>query len=90
LAGNAIALNGRDCSVQRRFQKIVEEGPPIAAKPEIWPMMEKAAIALAQEVSEPWPRRCLGPKGHCTRGGCNSVVVVYLTNTRTGDDTLNF
>ncbi len=48
--GNAIALNGRDCSVQRRFQKIIEEGPPIAAKPEIWPQMEKAAVALAREV----------------------------------------
>lgn len=49
--GNAIALNGRDCSVQRRFQKIIEEGPPVAAKPEIWPQMEKAAVALAREVN---------------------------------------
>ena len=48
--GNAVALNGRDCSVQRRFQKIIEEGPPVAAKPEIWPQMEKAAVALAREV----------------------------------------
>ena len=48
--GNAVALNGRDCSTQRRFQKIIEEGPPIAAKPEIWPQMEKAAVALAREV----------------------------------------
>ena len=48
--GNAIALNGRDCSVQRRFQKIIEEGPPIACKAETWPAMEKAAVALAREV----------------------------------------
>lgn len=48
--GNAIALNGRDCSVQRRHQKIIEEGPPIAAAPDIWPEMEKAAVALAKAV----------------------------------------
>ena len=48
--GNAIALNGRDCSVQRRHQKIIEEGPPIACSPEIWPEMEKAAVSLAKAV----------------------------------------
>ena len=48
--GNAIALNGRDCSVQRRHQKIIEEGPPIAAPPHVWPKMEQAAVALAKAV----------------------------------------
>lgn len=48
--GNAVALNGRDCSVQRRHQKIIEEGPPIAAPPHIWDEMEKAAVALAKAV----------------------------------------
>jgi acetyl-CoA carboxylase/biotin carboxylase 1 len=48
--GNAMALNGRDCSVQRRHQKIIEEGPPIAASPEVWTEMEKAAVALAKAV----------------------------------------
>ena len=48
--GNAIALNGRDCSVQRRHQKIIEEGPPIAAAPEVWKEMEEAAISLAKAV----------------------------------------
>jgi acetyl-CoA carboxylase / biotin carboxylase 1 len=48
--GNAVALNGRDCSVQRRHQKIIEEGPPVAADPKIWMEMEKAAVALAKAV----------------------------------------
>jgi len=48
--GNAIALNGRDCSVQRRHQKIIEEGPPVAADPKVWIEMEKAAVALAKAV----------------------------------------
>jgi len=48
--GNAVALNGRDCSVQRRHQKIIEEGPPIAAPPLVWAEMEKAAVALAKAV----------------------------------------
>jgi acetyl-CoA carboxylase / biotin carboxylase 1 len=48
--GDAIALNGRDCSVQRRHQKIIEEGPPIAADPAVWVEMEKAAVALAKAV----------------------------------------
>lgn len=48
--GEAIALSGRDCSVQRRHQKIIEEGPPIAASPSVFKMMERAAVALAKTV----------------------------------------
>lgn len=48
--GSAMALNGRDCSVQRRHQKIIEEGPPTAASPSVWTEMEKAAVALAKAV----------------------------------------
>lgn len=48
--GNAISLYGRDCSVQRRHQKIMEEGPAIAAPPEMWEEMERAAVRLVNEV----------------------------------------
>jgi acetyl-CoA carboxylase/biotin carboxylase 1 len=48
--GNAVALNGRDCSTQRRFQKIFEEGPPTIAKPETFRKMEKAAQRLTQNI----------------------------------------
>eukprot|EP01039_Chlorochromonas_danica_P007440 gene7440-8227_t len=48
--GNAVALNGRDCSTQRRFQKIFEEGPPIVAPPEVFHEMELAAQRLTQSI----------------------------------------
>ncbi|KAJ2741209.1 acetyl-coenzyme-A carboxylase, partial [Coemansia sp. BCRC 34301] len=48
--GNAISLFGRDCSVQRRHQKIIEEAPVSIAKPETFERMEKAAVRLARLV----------------------------------------
>ncbi|KAJ3097342.1 acetyl-coenzyme-A carboxylase [Phlyctochytrium bullatum] len=48
--GNAIALFGRDCSVQRRHQKILEEAPVTVADADARTRMEKAAVRLAQMV----------------------------------------
>lgn len=48
--GNAVALNGRDCSTQRRFQKIFEEGPPIIVPRETFREMEQAAQRLTQSI----------------------------------------
>eukprot|EP00554_Chaetoceros_debilis_P010506 CAMPEP_0194110112 /NCGR_PEP_ID=MMETSP0150-20130528/9428_1 /TAXON_ID=122233 /ORGANISM="Chaetoceros debilis, Strain MM31A-1" /LENGTH=2089 /DNA_ID=CAMNT_0038799207 /DNA_START=48 /DNA_END=6317 /DNA_ORIENTATION=+ len=48
--GNAVALNGRDCSTQRRFQKIFEEGPPVIAPPDTFREMERAAQRLTQNI----------------------------------------
>ncbi|KAJ9078850.1 acetyl-coenzyme-A carboxylase, variant 2 [Entomophthora muscae] len=48
--GNAISIFGRDCSVQRRHQKIIEEAPVTIAKPETFEQMEKAAVRLAKLV----------------------------------------
>ncbi|XP_008215451.1 acetyl-CoA carboxylase isoform X2 [Nasonia vitripennis] len=48
--GNAISLFGRDCSIQRRHQKIIEEAPAVIAKPDVFEEMEKAAVRLAKMV----------------------------------------
>jgi len=39
--GNAISLFGRDCSIQRRHQKIIEEAPAVIAEPSVFEEMEK-------------------------------------------------
>ncbi|CAN0400226.1 unnamed protein product, partial [Discosporangium mesarthrocarpum] len=48
--GQAVALNGRDCSTQRRFQKIFEEGPPTIVPTETFTEMERAAQRLTQNI----------------------------------------
>jgi acetyl-CoA carboxylase/biotin carboxylase 1 len=48
--GNAISLFGRDCSVQRRHQKIIEEAPVTIAKPDTFKKMEEAAVRLGKLV----------------------------------------
>ncbi|EHY58148.1 acetyl-coenzyme-A carboxylase [Exophiala dermatitidis] len=48
--GNNISLFGRDCSVQRRHQKIIEEAPVTVAKPETFHQMEQAAVRLGELV----------------------------------------
>ncbi|KIP02998.1 hypothetical protein PHLGIDRAFT_130424 [Phlebiopsis gigantea 11061_1 CR5-6] len=48
--GNAISLFGRDCSVQRRHQKIIEEAPVTIANEDTFAQMERAAVRLAKLV----------------------------------------
>ena len=48
--GQNISLFGRDCSVQRRHQKIIEEAPATIAKPETFKKMEEAAVRLGKLV----------------------------------------
>ncbi|XP_040575050.1 acetyl-CoA carboxylase [Lepeophtheirus salmonis] len=48
--GTAISLFGRDCSIQRRHQKIIEEAPVIVASPNVFREMEEAAVRLAELV----------------------------------------
>lgn len=48
--GNAISIFGRDCSVQRRHQKIIEEAPVTVGSAKMRQDMEKAAVRLAKLV----------------------------------------
>ena len=48
--GNAISLYGRDCSVQRRHQKIIEEAPVTVAPRELCAELERGAVRLAKKV----------------------------------------
>ena len=48
--GHAIALGCRDCSVQRRHQKVLEEAPPPGVSSEVIDRLETAAVRLARQV----------------------------------------
>jgi len=48
--GNIVYLNERECSIQRRHQKVVEEAPSPFVSPEMRKAMGEQAVALAAAV----------------------------------------
>jgi acetyl/propionyl-CoA carboxylase alpha subunit len=48
--GNVVALGERECSIQRRHQKVVEECPSPAVTPELRARLSKAAVEAARAV----------------------------------------
>jgi acetyl-CoA carboxylase biotin carboxylase subunit len=50
LHGRVVSLGERECSLQRRHQKVVEEAPSVAVTPELRRRMGAAAVAAARAV----------------------------------------
>ena len=48
--GNIVPFVERECSIQRRHQKVVEESPSLAITPDTRRRMAAAAVAVAREV----------------------------------------
>ncbi|MBS1939894.1 MAG: acetyl-CoA carboxylase biotin carboxylase subunit [Bacteroidetes bacterium] len=49
--GNTVYVFERECSIQRRYQKVVEEAPSAVLTPELRERMGKAAVNVAKSVN---------------------------------------
>jgi acetyl-CoA carboxylase biotin carboxylase subunit len=49
--GNVIHLFERECSIQRRYQKIIEESPSPTLTPELRTKMGEAAVRIGKEIA---------------------------------------
>ena len=63
--GTAISIFGRDCSIQRRHQKIIEEAPVVVADQKVFKEMVKWMVKLNIIGLVPMEMvKCLSKKVH--------------------------
>ena len=69
--GNVVYLGERECSIQRRNQKVIEEAPSPLLDPATRAKMGEQAVALAKAVGYDWPARSSSSRGR-TRASFSS------------------
>lgn len=52
--GNVTHLWERECSIQRRYQKVVELAPSVVPNRDLIAKVIENALRIAREVSQPW------------------------------------
>jgi acetyl-CoA carboxylase biotin carboxylase subunit len=89
--GNVVHLGERECSIQRRHQKLIEESPSVAITPEIRERLTAAAVRLGRAIEYVNAGTCeflLGPDGSFYFLEVNARLQVEhpVTEWRTGLD----
>lgn len=77
--GNAVSLFGRDCSIQRRHQKIIEEAPATIAAPAVFDFMEQVPFGETGYSHGGWKAWVWHAHCVCGEGGLSITGMCLIT-----------